>query len=115
MEKENLKEKAGDLTSHVSDLAKTYYQLALLNVSQQAAKIASGAILGIVSFVLAVFVLFFAGFALSWWLGNLIESRIGGFLLVAAIYFLIIVILWTTRNKFISPMIRNAIIRKIHD
>jgi hypothetical protein len=112
---EDLKEKTIDLADHVEDLADTFYRLTVLNVTQKATNIASGAIVMIVMCALGLFCLFFAGCALAWWLGDLVNSRVGGFLLTAALFLILIGIINLLKKKTIFPLIRNLIIRRVYD
>jgi len=112
---EDLKEKAIDLADHVEDLAATFYRLTVLNVTQKAANVASGAIVMIVICGLGLVCLFFAGCAMAWWLGNLVNSRVGGFLLTAAFFLIIMLIVALLRKKTLFPMIRDLIIRNVYD
>jgi hypothetical protein len=112
---EDLKEKTIDLADHVEDLADTFYRLTVVNVTQKATNIVSNAMVMIVMGALGLFCLFFAGCALAWWLGNLVNSRAGGFLLAAAFFLLIMLVVGLLRKKTIFPLIRDVIIRKVYD
>jgi len=112
---EELKEKTIDLADHVEDLADTFYRLTVLNVTQKATNIVSGAVVMIVLCSLGFCVLLFAGFAFAWWLGNIVNSRIGGFLLAAVFFLILIVIVSFLKKKTIFPLIRNLIIRRVYD
>jgi hypothetical protein len=112
---EDLKEKTADLADHVEDLANTFYKLTILNLAQKATNIASNAIAMIVLCVMSLFVLLFAGIALSWWLGDLIDSRPGGFLLGALFFVILYFVLASLRKKIIFPLVRNNIISKAYD
>jgi hypothetical protein len=112
---EDIRNKAADLAGHAEDLADTYYRLALLNVTQKAATITSTAITMILLCTAGTFVLLFGGFAFSWWLGDLLKSRAGGFLIGAGFFLLIMIIVVLFRKKIIFPFIRNLIIRKVYD
>ena len=112
---EDLKEKTIDLADHVEDLADTFYRLSLLNATEKATNIISGVVLMIVLCSLGFFVLLFGGCALAWWLGNIINSRPGGFLLVAGFFLILIAITSVLKKKTIFPLIRNLIIRKVYD
>ena len=90
---EDLKEKTSDLVDHATDFADTFYLLTLLKATQKAANIGSGIVLAIVLAVAGVFCLFFAALALGWWLGDVVNSRAGGFL----------------------PLMRDFIVRKLYD
>ena len=112
---ENIKDKTADLAGHVEDLVNTWYRLSLLNVTQKATTIASAAITTIIACIAGIFVLFFGGFAFSWWLGDLLESRAGGFLVGAGFFLIVMIIILVFRKKIIFPFIRNLIIRKVYD
>src|SRR5690606_20599711 len=73
------------------------------------------AVVIIVLCILGFFFLFFAGLALGWWLGNLVNNRAIGFLLAAAFFLIILLIVGYLREKKIMPMIRNLIIQKMYD
>ncbi|HTE34155.1 MAG TPA: phage holin family protein [Chryseolinea sp.] len=115
MEMNDLKEKTADLADHVEDLADTFYRLTLVNVTQKATNIAAGAIAMIAVLILGFFVFLFLGIALSWWLGEVIGSRTGGFLLGAAFYLIVLLIVVLLRKKIVFPRIRALIISKIYD
>ena len=105
---EDVKNKISDLANHVEDIAETYYRLSLLNITERAAKVTSASIN-------AVFVLLLGGVALSLWLGDLVNSRAGGFLLGAAFFLFVMIILVLLRKKIIFPFFRDLIIRKFYD
>lgn len=110
----NLKEKATDLADHIEDLATTFYRLSVVNITEKTSNITSGIIVTVITGVISLFVLLFLGVALSLWLGDLIESRTGGFLLGAGVFLLVLLIVVLLRKQIMSP-IRNFIIRKIYD
>lgn len=112
---EELKEKTADLVDHLEDIADTYYRLTIINVTQKATNIASSVIVAVVVCGLTMFVLLFAGVALGVWLGDLMQSRSGGFLIAAAIYLIVLLVVLALRKKTIYPLIRNIIVRKVYD
>ena len=112
---EDLKEKTADLADHVEDLADTFYKLTIVNVTQKATNIASGAVVMVALSVLGLFVFLFLGIALSWWLGNIMDSRVGGFLAGAGFFLIVLVVIIMLRKKIIFPFIRNLIISKVYD
>jgi hypothetical protein len=112
---DDLKEKTADLADHVEDMADTFYRLAVINVTQKATNIASGAIAMVLVSVVSLFILLFLGVALSFWLGDLIGSRPGGFLLGSAFFLLLLFVLLAMRKKIVFPLIRNLIISKVYD
>lgn len=112
---EDLKEKTIGLADHVEDLATTFYQLTLVKITQKISDIVSGLVLVLLAGLFGFFVVLFAGVALAWWLGDLVNSRIGGFLLAAAFFLILVLVLSFFRKNKILPLMRNIIIRKIYD
>jgi predicted lipid-binding transport protein (Tim44 family) len=112
---DDIKEKINDLTSHVEDLAQTYYRLSLLNATQKATNITATALTTIVVAITGFFVLLLGGVALSLWLGDLLNSRAGGFLLGAGFFLLVMVTIILLRKAIIFPFFRDRIIRKFYD
>lgn len=112
---DDLKEKTADLADHVEDMANTFYKLAIVNLTQKATNLASG-FLGIVSVtVLGFFVLGFLGIAFAWWMGDLLQNRTLGFLMGAAFFLVVLLIILAMRKNIIYPLIRNRIVKKIYD
>lgn len=112
---EDLKEKTIDLADHVEDLADTFYRLTVLNVTQKATNIVSNALVMIIMCSLGLFILLFAGCALAWWLGDIIHSRTGGFLLTSGFFLVVMLIVGLLRKKTLFPLLRDIIIRKVYD
>lgn len=115
MQMEDLKEKTTDLADHVGDFADTFYKLTILKLTQKTTNIASGILLGVAIGIFGFLVVLFLSTALALWLGDLIESRAGGFLITAGIFVVLLAIIAAIRKKVVFPFIRNRIIRKIYD
>ena len=115
METQNLKEDAKDVLNHATDYAETFYKLSLVRLTKKVSDIGSGVVNFVLIFFIALCILLFISFAGAWWLGDVVESRAGGFLLIAGFYMLLIVILILMRKKIISPFIRNTLIRKMYE
>jgi hypothetical protein len=109
--KEGLKDKVGDLTDHIGDYLDTLYKLTIVKTTQKATNIASLVVVAIAVSTLGMFVLLFASIGLSWWVGNLINSRVGGFLVVAGFYLLVLLIIILLRKKIVFPFFRKLIMR----
>lgn len=115
MPMEDLKEKTADLADHVEDLASTFYRLTVVNLTQKATNVASGLILILAVGMLGFCILLFLGFALSWWLADVTGNTAIGFLLGAAFFVIVLLVIASLRKKIIFPYIRNLIIRKLYD
>ena len=112
---EDLKSKAGNLTDSISEYVHSNYKLALLNAADKATGIAASTLASVVIAFLGIFVLFFAGIALGVWLGQLLDSAALGYLLVAVLFILIIVIIVAMRKKIVFPVIRDNLIKKLYE
>lgn len=115
MEAQNIKEDAKDILNHASDYAETFYKLSLVRLTKKISDVASGLINSVLIFIISLCILLFISFAAAWWLGDVVENRALGFLLVAAFYLLIILVLVLMRKKIISPLIRNTVIKKFYE
>jgi hypothetical protein len=110
-EKEGFKEKVGDLTDHIGDYLDTLYKLTIVKATQKATNVASIIVVALAVITVGMFALFFASIALSLWIGNLISSRVGGFLVVAGFYLFSLLIIILLRKKIVFPFFRNLILR----
>jgi hypothetical protein len=112
---QEIKEDTKDLVEHIGDFLETYYELLSINVAQKGINIASAVINAVVLCFLGLFTFGLLSFGLAWWLGNVIESRAGGFFITAGIYLIMIVAIIVMRKKVIFPFLRNLITRKIYE
>jgi len=112
---EGLKQKSAELVDHVEDMAGTFYKLTLLKATQKATNVGSSFLVILATSVFGLFALLFLGVALCLWLGDLVNSRAGGFLIGAGIFLLILGTVIALRKKIVFPYFRNLIIRKIYD
>ena len=112
---QKIKEDTKDLFEHATDYLETYYQLLTVTIAQKFINIASGAMDAVILAVLGLFTFGMISMGLGWWLGNLVNSRAGGFLLVAALYLLIMFAIIFMRKKVIFPLLRNMLTKKIYE
>lgn len=112
---EETKNVFSDLGSGLVDYAESWYKMTLLTGTKKATH-AAAFLLTIFSVVfLGLFVLFFAGLALGIWLGELLQNQAAGYIIVAAFFLFIMLILVALRNKIVFPFIRNSIVRKLYE
>jgi len=112
---DDLKEKTADLADHVEDFATTFYKLTVVKLTQKVTNVASNLLLVLSIAFFGFIIVLFSGIALAYWLGDLVGSRAGGFLITAGFFLLILLIIAAIRKKIVFPYIRNLIIRKIYD
>ena len=112
---EELKSKVGDLTDSVTDYIQTYYKLAVLNAADKATGIVASTLASVLVIFLGIFVLLFGGIALGIWLGYLLDNAALGYLLVAGLFLLIILIIIAFRKRLVFPVIRDKLINKFYE
>jgi Putative Actinobacterial Holin-X, holin superfamily III len=112
---QEIKEDTKDLFEHATDYLETYYHLLTVTIAQKFINIASGAVNAVILAVLGLFTFGMISMGLGWWLGNLVNSRAGGFLLVTALYLLIMFAIIFMRKKVIFPFLRNTFTKKIYE
>ena len=103
-----------NLADNVMDLLETYYKLTLVNITDKVSGVASSVVTFIGIFIIGIFVVLFTGLALGTWLGQLLNSAIAGYFLVAGLFLLVMVMIWLFRKKLLSGF-RNFIIRKVYE
>ena len=111
---EGIKEKITGLKENFSNIVDTYFQLAKVKAAKKLSGLLSVIIAVFLALFLLIFFIFFVGIALSIWLGHLVDSMVGGFLIVAGIYLLLIFLAIGLRKKVILPFIAKLIIKKIY-
>lgn len=112
---EAIKQNAEKLTESISNYAETYFKLRVLKAADKATGIASASLSGAVILLLGLFTIFFLSMALAFWLGSIVNSIAGGFLIVGLFFVVIIVTLVLLSKRLVFPYIRNKIIRKLYE
>lgn len=113
-QKETLKDSAEDLVQHAGEYLETLYKKAILQVTQKSVNAGASFISVFLSAIIGFFVLLFGSIGLALWIGNLVNSRTGGFLIIAAFYLVLLVIIVASKKQIIASL-RNRIIRMIYD
>lgn len=99
----------------ITDLVDAYRNLISVKVVEHTSLGISLGIIGILSMIIAVFVLLFTGIGSAWWLGEYLQNMKAGFFIVGGFYALVFIILLLTSPGIWIPRIRNAIIKKIYE
>jgi hypothetical protein len=102
-----------DVVSHAKDYVKTNVDLFALNVADKTSSFASGTAFYFVILSISIFFMFFmsVGAALG------LASKVGGlstaFFLVAGFYFLLGLLAWVMKDKWIKTPVANRIIKQL--
>jgi hypothetical protein len=97
------------------EIADTYYQLGLAKATQKGADVAAASVGGILMAFFAFFTFLFAFIGLAFWVGTLVNSTAGGFLIVAGFFGLLLGLAIGLKGRLIYPIIRNAIVKKVYE
>src|ERR1044071_7917182 len=103
--------KIDQLIDHVEEYVKTRQELNKMIAAEKSGMIVSSLVSGIVLGLLFFFVFVFASIALSFGLAQLIGQTYAGFLVVAAFYLLIGVVLTVKKEKWLKSPVANAVVR----
>lgn len=101
--------------NNITELVDSYRSLISVRVVEHTSLGISLSIIGILSMIMAVFVLLFAGIGSAWWLGEYLQNMKAGFFLVSGFYAILFIVLLLTSPGIWIPRLRNAIIRKIYE
>ena len=112
---QEVKEETKDLLEHVTDYLETYYQLITINVVEKGINIASALINAIILGILGLFAFGCISLGIGWWIGDLVNSRVGGFFILAGVYIVIMLAILMMRKKTILPFLRNFLTKKIYE
>jgi hypothetical protein len=113
-EKENIKDTAEDLLKHAADYVETFYERTVLTLTSKTVKSGASLINGLLVLVLGLIVFFFLNFALAWWLGQVLDSRALGFLVLGGFYLLVLIIMIAARKTFLN-LFRNMLTKLFYD
>ena len=106
-------DKVEELASHVKEYVNNRITATKLAVADKSSKIAAKLIAIVIVALIFFLFMIFASTALAYALGKLTGKPYWGFLIVAGIYFLLVVIIWKTKDRFLKIPILNAILRQI--
>lgn len=98
-----------------ADLISGYRDLISIRIVEHSSFGISVSVIGILSLIVAVFVLLFTGLGLAWWLGENLDNMKAGFFIVGGVYLLVFSVLLATSQKILIPWIRNLVIKKIYE
>ncbi len=104
-----------DLSLHAAEYVDTFYQLSKVKVLAKSSIISSKAVVLLLILVFIFLSMFFAGIAISIYIGYLLANPIAGYLVVSALYLLIIFLILALRKKFIEPLIKDYVVKKFYE
>lgn len=113
-EKENIKDSAEDLLRHASDYMETWYERTALTLISKTIKASASLINVLLVLLIGLIMFFFLNFALGLYLGQLLNSRALGFLVLGGFYLLVLLIMFATRKSFLN-LFRNMLTKLFYE
>jgi len=107
--------KIEELVSHVKEYADTHINSAKLSIAEKSSKVISSLLAFFIVILVLFFFTIFAGIAIALLLSEWIGKMYAGFLIVAVIYLLAGMIIWSAREKILRLPIMNAMIKRMFD
>lgn len=109
------KSKAGKWVDDSVNLLETYRDLTAIRIVEQVSLGASVSVLGIIALLFAVCILLFVGLGAAWWVGQETGNTALGLFIVGGAYLILFSVLLVTAPKYLIPVIRDLIIKKIYE
>ena len=109
------REEQDGIIDAVGDMVETYSCLIKVRMVESAAIGGSVSVVGVLLFIVSIFVLLFTGLGAAWWIGDAMENMKAGFFIVGGFYLLIMVTVLLTAGTLILPWLRNLIVRKFYE
>ncbi len=103
----NYTENFSELLQEVKRYVGLQKSFIMLDTADKLTVILSTVAIAVVCFVIGVMVLFFLTFALAYWIGQLADNMAVGFLCIAAMQLVLLLVAWRKRNDWIiQPLAR---------
>ena len=106
-------ERVEELADTIKEYVNTRINSVKLSVAEKSSAVIANVLAGLIVACVFVFFIIFASIALSFGLGEWIGKTWAGFLIVAGLYLLAGIIVWSGRGKIIRLPIMNAMIRQL--
>jgi len=110
----DIKEKTGDVFDDLTNHLEARWNLGILNTVEKIAGAISAATSAIVLGVIGLFVLFFVSLGVAWLIGQSLNNLAYGLFIVAGIYVIIGIILYSQRDSIIKIPVINSFIQKFY-
>src|SRR5882724_13546301 len=98
------KNKLEAFAKHIEDFITTSYQLTTLKAARKTTTITAEGFYVVVMVILFMFVLFFAGLGLAWWIGSMTHNLQLGYFIVGGFFLLLVLMMLLLRKKILLPL-----------
>jgi len=101
-----------NLFEQVKEYVSNRIELAKIELIENSSHAVAGAVIGVVTVLTGLFILIFLSVGLGLYLGDVLDSRLNGFLIVAGIYLLLVILVLVLRKSVIESKIIDIQIKK---
>ncbi len=111
---ENVFARVEELAGHIREYVNVRIDAAKLSTAEKTSKAIAGALAFVVVVQFLILFLIFASFALAYAFAALTGKLYWGFLIVAGIYLLLGIIIWTAKEKLLRIPLMNFMLRQMN-
>lgn len=112
---ENPKNMVGDIIDDIKEYIDTSAELYKLQAAEKTATVVSSLAINLTLVLAGAFVVLFASIALAMALSSLFHAGYIGFLIVAGIYALILIVVAATKEKWLKSKLVDSIIKSMFE
>jgi len=112
---ETIKNRTEEVADHIDEYAESLFNLLSVSVTQKAVHTSSVLLSKLFILLMYILGILFIGGGIAWWLGDILQSRIFGFLIVGGIFLIAAIIFAVIQRKSLIPFFRNRMVRKIYE
>jgi hypothetical protein len=105
--------KVEELADNFKEYVNTRIDAVKLGAAEKSSVVIANVAAGLIAGLVFLFFLGFASFALALFLGDVLGKQWAGFLIVAGVYLVAAIIVWTARAKIIQVPVMNALIHQL--
>lgn len=105
--------KTEELAENIKEYVNARIESVKLSAAEKSSAVIANVIAGLVVAGVFFFFIVFAGMSVAFLLGEWIGKTWAGFLIVAGLYLLIGIVVWSAREKIIRLPVMNALIKQL--
>lgn len=110
---EKVNELIDEIYENSSSFVRSNTKAAKLEVYERVTNVISSGVSAGIVITLIMLTLFFVNFGLAYWIGDLIESRSLGYVIVGGFYLIALLFYLLLRNRVAPNIVKNAVLKKV--
>lgn len=110
---EKINELIDEIYENSNSFVRSHTKSAKLEIYERITNVISSGISAGIVITLTMLALFFVNFGLAYWIGDLIESRSLGYVIVGGFYLIALVFYLLLRNRVAQNIVKNSVLKKV--